>query len=443
MKKILLFVTSFFLFFQAFSQDFRYNGELAVQAGLGMPGTHDNEARFLAGSISFANTFKAYFDDSMVNVEAILIADDIGSQSSNGISAFVSDDGHFSLKLKEAYYDYNGGFWALRAGRQISAWGKADGIQITDILCPQDESNIIASTYKESRQGIDALRLSFIGEKVQADAYWIPFFTPSTMPLAKNNPLRRINFPDNFDNFVLETPSRYDDFELPEKKFANSEYAARLGMYFSSFDLSFYGFYGWDDMPFISYTPGASGISVSGSYERMAMFGVDSAIPVGDFVFRLESAFFPKRKMQTSAEYQAARQIGGEDSESFEDHNQILALAGLDWSLSDGWTINMQYIGDGVFGKSENLDRKSYNHQLSLSLEKSLLNETLTLSGLAFLDLRDFSSNTELSAEYSLSDSIKLSIVGNIFLEGPDGKDGLYGAYHDLTCLTLRGKISF
>ena len=76
-------------------------------------------------------------------------------------------------------------------------------------------------------------------------------------------------------------------------------------------------------------------------------------------------------------------------------------------------------------------------------LEKTLLNDLITLSALAFVDLRDFSSNATLSAEYMLTDAIKLFLLGDIFLEGPDGKKGLYGAYRDLSCVTLKGKISF
>ena len=81
--------------------------------------------------------------------------------------------------------------------------------------------------------------------------------------------------------------------------------------------------------------------------------------------------------------------------------------------------------------------------QTSLMLEKPLLNDTLTVSALAFLDLREFSSCIELSADYSLNDSIKLSLIGNLFLEGVDDKQGLYGANRDLSCITLKGTVSF
>lgn len=444
----------------AFAQELNYSGSLTALAGAGL--AEGNAGKFLAGQLAFDNTLKAYIGDSMFCINGILVADGTQSQSTNGVSNFASDDGIFSLKLKEAYFDYNGGFWSLRAGRQISAWGKADGIQVADILCPQDESNMIASTYKESRLGIDALRVSFMGSFFQSDLYWIPIFTPSTLPLAEKSALRKVVFPDRYENFALTCPKKWNDFDLPGLKLENSEFAARVGLYFSKFDLSFYGFYGWDDLPFFSYTADSEDtVVVTGAYKRMGMFGVDAAIPVKDFVFRLEAAFFPQRNIQTSAEWQAGRQLSGLDFDASKRSSQLVALAGFDWTPSGGWTITAQYIADAVFATKTQanrierngltvvsweeapLDRYAYVHRASLTVEKTLFNESLTLSALAFLDLTDLSSATELSAEYSLTDAIKLGLIGNLFFKGINGKDGLYGAYSGLTCLTLKGVVSF
>lgn len=444
----------------AFAQELNYSGSLTALAGVGL--AESNAGKFLAGQLAFDNTLKAYIGDSMFYINGILVADGTQSQSTNGVSNFASDDGIFSLKLKEAYIDYNGGFWSVRAGRQIAAWGKADGIQVADILCPQDESNMIASTYKESRLGIDALRVSFMKDFFQSDFYWIPIFTPSTLPLAEKSALRKVVFPDRYENFALSGPKKWNDFDTPSLRIENSEFAARLGFYFSKFDLSFYGFYGWDDLPFFSYTATSeSEAVVTGTYKRMGMFGADAAIPVKDFVFRLEAAFFPQRNIQTAAEWQAGRQMAGLAFDAAKRGNQLVALAGFDWTPSGGWTITAQYIADAVFAAKTQvyriaingqpatsweetvLDRYAYVHRASLTVEKTLFNESLTLSALAFLDLTDLSSATELSAEYSLTDAIKLGLIGNLFFKGIDGKAGLYGAYSGLTCLTLKGVVSF
>ena len=426
----------------SFGLDINYSGSATAQVGLGLPQTNSNAGSVLKGDLAVENILKAYHKDITVSAQAILVCDAAASQSSNGISTFSTGNGFFAIKLKEAYLDYNGGFWGLRVGRQIAGWGKADGLQVADVLCPQDESNALASTYKESRQGIDAARLSYMNDFMQADAYWIPIFTPSVLPFAKGNPLHDIVFPKEYGGFSLTTPKRYDDFDLPSLKIYNGEAAARLSFYFSKFDLSFYGFYGWEDLPLLTYTATSENTAtVTGEYERLLMFAIDAAVPMGDFVLRAEAAYFPERRIQTSAKWQAECQEKGTPFSSSEKHHQVRALAGFDWTPAGGWTITAQYMADIMEGSAANLDRRVYEHLASLSVEKTLLNELLTLSALVFFDLNDFSSSVEIEAEYSVTDSFKAALIGNLYFEGKE--KGMYGIYKDLSCATLRAKFSF
>ena len=413
---LLAFFVLFILCGAVYAQEMEYSGSFITQAGAGLPNTHHNKGDFLVGQTSFDSTFKVYIEESMLYINTILLYDALEGQSSNGVSAFVSDNNDFALHLKEAYFDWRGEKLALRVGRQISAWGKADDVQIVDILCPQDESSLY-SDYQDNRLGIDAVRLSYIGESTQTDFYWIPFFTPSTLPLAEGNPLNDVMF-GSFDN----APGSYSDFDRPDRDLSSSEYGARFSAYLPSFDFSLYGFYGWDDMPF--YTA-----DMNGKYKRMAMVGADDAIPAGDFVFRLESAFFPQRYIQASE--------GGTRQ-----RNQIMALGGVDWTPAGGWTITAQYVADIVTGSDSSLDRHTYEHLATLSVEKPFLNETILLSGSFAMDLRYFSTNTELVMEYKLTDSITLSMTGEFYFAGPD-KDGEFGSYKDLSCIILKGKYSF
>ena len=455
MSKSRIFTSAFFAVFvlgELSAQELSFSGNLTAQAGAGIPSTHENKGHFLVGTTVFDSTIKSYTDDSTLFVNSQLVYDALSGLSPNGTESFVSNDGTFAFKLKEAYFDYNGGSFAIRAGRQIAAWGKADSIQIADILCPQDNSSLIASNYKESRLGIDALRLSFIQNSMQLDAYWIPFFTPSTLPLAKGNPLNPISFPKFYEGYELFSPKTWSDFDLPEKKLSNSEYALRLSSYFSKFDLSLYGFYGWEDTPFFEYEPNFTGeyededfssINLRGGYKRLLMFGADAAIPFGVFVFRLETAFFPGRYIQTTAEHQKSCMLSGSKLDSALKRNQIVGLVGFDWDAGGGWSVMAQYVADYAAGSVKELDRKRYVHQATLTLSKSLLNELLSLSVHSELDLCDLSSFIEPEVDYSLTDSITVSLIGDFYLEGRNNEKGMYGIYRDLSCVTLKGKISF
>ena len=46
-----------------------------------------------------------------------------------------SEDG---FSVREAWLEHVGDGWDLRLGRQLIIWGKADGVRITDNICPTD-----------------------------------------------------------------------------------------------------------------------------------------------------------------------------------------------------------------------------------------------------------------------------------------------------------------
>ena len=440
-----------------YAQETTFNGSLTTKAGVSLANSHDLKHDFVLGQTIFDGTIKTFFDEGMVYVNGQLVHDAIGTQASNGMSGFVADDGSFALKLREAYIDWKTGIFALRIGRQIVSWGKADDIQITDVVSPFDESSVVANDYNESKLGVDAVRLSVLTDKAQVDAYYIPFFTPSILPIASKNPLRSRVFPSNVDGLDVYSPYYYDNFDLPKKRLSNSEYALRASLYTSVMDLSLYGFYGWDDTPFFKYSPlmyedanddpNLEGFTVSGKYRRMAMVGADAAIPVGDFVFRLETAYFPKRHIQTSADYQIEKSLNEEHSYTSRRRDQLLSLVGVDWTYSfpiiGSLTITAQYISDYVFNYKNYLNRKRYEHQVTLSVEKSFLNETLTVSGSGALEFCACSAAGEVEVDYQLNDAITLSMIGDSYIKGTQGRDGTYGLYRDFSSLTLKGKVSF
>ena len=426
-----------------------FSGDIETLWGVGAPWTDSdkNAGRFTLGTTNITGKLDAYYGNSSAYAEATFSYDATGAL--NGTEGSGNLGKGFDLSLGELWGDYTESFWGVRIGRQKAAWGKADGIDITNVLCPQDMSSLAAMTGDDSKLAVDAVRLSLSGNQFTADAYWIPFFTASVLPLDEGNPLRKFVVPATFDLAVpalkrtLVLPVRIAGIEKPELAIWNGEYGLRVSGYFSAFDLSLYGFYGWDDTPFLDYSisfgapavPGnpatamPNGLTVSGKYERMTMLGADAALPIGETVLRLEGAFFPQRHFQ--------KKEGG----SLE-KNQLSVLAGIDW-MPSGWTLTAQYYCDAVLGELENLERKdAYQHGATLSLSKSLVNETLELSFSGLIGFNDFDSMLSPSVEYSVSDQIDVGLKAFIFIPGPD-RDGKYGAYKDLSSISLNAKFSF
>ena len=399
-----------------------FSGNIETLWGAAAPWTDSDTSAgyFTLGTTTFTGTIDAYYDNSSALAEGSVTYDAVNNS--------------LEYSVDELWLDYTESIWGLRIGRQKAAWGKADGIDITNVLCPSDMSSLAAMISDDSKLAVDAIRLSLNGNQFTADAYWIPFFTPASLPIDEGNSLRKFVVPETIEIPVapgvnLAIPVTIGGIETPELSIWNGEYGLRVSGYLSAFDLSLYGFYGWDDTPILNYGMTSEAIVVSGKYERMAMIGADAALPIGETVLRLETAFFPQRHLQ--------KEEGGSLQK-----NQLSALAGIDW-MPSGWTLTAQYYCDAVFGDLGELERTdAYQHGATLSVSKSLVNETLELSFSGLIGFNDFDSLLSPSVKYSLSDQISLGASAYIFLPGPD-RDGKYGAYKDLSSLCLNAKFSF
>lgn len=427
---------------QASQTDF--SGGIFSQAGLALPNS-GQEGDFLTGESQTQCSLSLSSGESRAFIDGSISFDALKAQAAGQRADFVSGDSALSLQLKEAWADWDGGFWAVRIGRQISAWGQADGLQVTDILCPKDETSLIARDYADSRLGIDAARLSLKSQRFLVDAYWIPFFTPSSLPLTEGNPLKKVLFPREVlagKQLIPVNDIGGENLLLPQQKITSSEGAVKISAYLPMADFSLYGFYGYEREPLLLYQlekdeeGRPESLSLYGDYERLLMVGADTAIPVKELLLRLEAAFFPSRHF--SADF-ANQVFYGEKTVR---QNQLLALAGLDW-MPSGWTITAQYYADYIFSKSDKVERKAYLHQASLSLSKSFLQESLKLSLSGVLGLNEFDSMVSGDISYSLSDLITLTIGADIFSKGQDGEKGFYGAYKDLSCAYLKAQCKW
>ena len=409
----------------AFAQSAELSGEVTTMWGITAPWT-ENGGDFSTGTTDFTSTVEAYAGNGTVHADYTLSYDAVTES--------------YGFCLGEAYADYSAAFWGIRIGQQKIVWGKADGVYITDSVFPKDSTSLFTD---DASLPVTAARLSVTGSFFTADALWIPFFKGTELPLEESNPLRSALIPTSVSISGVGTiPVNIGSLEAPEAEIKNSEYGLKLSGYFPVCDLSLYGFYGWDKTPLMNYSlhisnpPVPDAVNVSGSYERLAMIGADAAFPIGETVLRLEGAYFPNRKLQASS---SSILSGGSTGIA---QQEIMALAGIDW-MPSGWTITAQYYGDVILDKSKDLEQEdSYTHGATLSVSRTLLQETLELSVSGLMGFNDFDSAIEASAAYSITDQLKLSGGAYVFLPGPEN-DGTYGAFKDLSTLYIKAAYCF
>jgi len=425
-KQILLSIVTVFLT-AAFAQETNFSGHLSTMWGIYAPGTK-NAGDFSTGTTKLSGTLETFMGN--------------GTALAEGSLAYNCVNKTFEYSIDEAYIDYSTANWGFRIGNQKVAWGKADGVQITNSVLPSNSTSLYL---EDDSLAINAARISYTNAAFTIDCYWIPFFRGNALPLEEGNPLRNALIPSNVTMNVMGSavnlPVTLGTLEEPAVKIENGEYGFKASTYLSYCDLSIYGFYGWDKTPLMKYnltTQGGlpSGIKINGEYKRIGMIGLDAAFPVKETVIRCETAFFPNRSFQSSTEYFMKT---GEVSIK---QNQIMALVGIDW-MPEEWTITAQYYFDLIVDKSAGIQRENaYTHGSTLSISKSFLQDTLELNLSGIIGFNAFDSAINFSAKYSLSDQIKLTAGTNIFLPGFE-KDGNYGVFKDLSSVFIKCQYNF
>jgi len=419
-----------------------FSGNAKTETGLYVR-SGDNAGHFSIAKETLTGTVDASTDKGKVYITGNVFYDAIKAGKTGEESA---SDG-LGADVKEAWYSLNSdlgtsGLTAgIKIGRQITGWGKADVIRITDVLCPQDLTTLNAANYSESRIGVDACKINLSGTYFSADAYWIPVFRPSVLPLENWNPLRRTIVPSSTSFSGVTIPVNVGQIEKPDAKLANCGYAGRLSFWFPAADFSLYGFYGYDDSPITSYTisydssDNPTGVTVDGKYYKYGMTGLDAAIPVKQFVLRVESAVFMDRALARKPEKAALEQV------SYYRKNRIMALGGIDW-IKDEWTVTAQCFDDVVLDYDDTLDRHEHEPGSTLRIMRTFLSETLTLTFDSAINWSEYDSFISLSAEYAVNDQLTLGIEGDGYIEGNDDYS-TYGKYKDFSSVSFKGIYRF
>jgi hypothetical protein len=144
------------------------------------------------------------------------------------------DDEFTSLTLREAYLDIFLGKVDLRIGKQISPWGRADGLNPTDNLTPSDYF-VRSPDHDDMRLGNYRIRAQYNPMewlKIEADV--IPWYTPSQYRFDQ------VDMPA----FVTINPPLNPGFQLDK-----SSVAGKIDLIFTGIEGSVSWFKGYDPLP--------------------------------------------------------------------------------------------------------------------------------------------------------------------------------------------------
>ena len=344
----------------------------------------------------------------------------------------ASCESRTGIELGEAWVDFSSGNAAFIVGRQIIAWGKADGITITDTLCPRDMTAFSGIDYTDSRLPVSALRVRIPCQAVSFEAVWIPVFEAMRLP-DEDNPLSDVARPASMAVGATTLPLSYTTEPVPSG-IDKGEYAAKIGYSGSAFDASVSIHYGWNDLPrstsslvYSGSTP--VGISVYQDWYRTLVTGADASVPAGPVVMRFEGAFLKGRYFSREGFLAPLKK------------DQTLLMAGLDWS-GNSWTITVQAVEDIVFEHKNDLTRDEAETAMTVSLSRTFLRESLEISTFGYLAFTNLDGYASATISYKADDNLELELGTDVFWGGPDNK-GTYEGYEELSSLFVKATYRF
>lgn len=233
------------------------------------------------------------------------------------------------FQLREAYADLYLGNFDLRAGQQIIAWGRADGINPTNNLTPQDYFVRSPEPY-DIRMGNFLVRGRYaIKSRIRLEGIWVPVYRHSVY---------------RFDLFDMPDFVNFADPYNPGAALKNGSFAGKVEFLFDRFDGSVSWFNGYDPMPGIEAgplpeTPGEDpSIDLYARPFRQQTVGFDFSFGLGSFGVRGEAAY-----REPDAAYKG---------EIFVPNRDLRYVLGIDRSFR-GFSMMVMYCGQYVFDFEE------------------------------------------------------------------------------------------
>lgn len=318
----------------------------------------------------------------------------------------IDKDAETNSHLLEGYVTAHFEKADLRIGKQVVAWGRADGINPTDNLTPRDYV-VLLPFEDDQRFGTTAVKLdTFLTQEHTFTVFATPFFEPSKIPL-----------PTAGRTIVETTPAR----TLP-----NTEVGLKLNKVGEGFDWSVSTFRGFSLLPdarLIGSTP--AGPILELHYDRITILGADFARNYGRFGLRGEVAY-----------------VNTEDDAGTDPsvkNPYLFWVVGVDRTFFENLSVNLQFFQRRVrrYQNPETItdstersiaiqnavldgQRDRLNNGISFRVSKKWFNDTLEAEIFAVVNLTRNDRFVRPLLTYAFSDQWK-GTIGAEFYQGADG----------------------
>jgi hypothetical protein len=360
------------------------------------------------------------------------------------------NDTDWRLDVREAYldvYEFLSDNVDLRIGKQVIVWGKADKLNPTSNLCPDDLEDTLDFGEK---LGVNAINASYYLGDWMLNAVMVPVFTPARLPSGDRAAMLAPPMmpPPGVTLRNITTANVEPERTLDE----TSQFGVRLSGMVGNYDVSFSYFYGRDDLPLasrVTLTPvdqfGVMDAVVELTYPRLHVIGADFAGSLRNVGVWGEAALIlPENvEMPTSVLTPAGLQPQAV-STTQDDDAYLKFVVGMDYTFRSGWFLNMQYVRGFLHERGKD----NLNDYVVGRIEKSFLNDTLKVVplgvALTVTDWDDAGNNYAVAGmpelTYYPADNVELTL-GATIIEGKG--ESLFSRMKDNDEIYIKAKVSF
>jgi len=335
-----------------------------------------------------------------------------------------------SWDLKQAYIDYYTDWLTLRFGRQIISWGKADEINPTDILNPQDLSNFLEDKI-DRKIGLFTVKADWLLYGFELQTIWKPEY-------------EMMKFPDQDSNWGLMS-SNAPLMVVPDHSHLNmdqTDWAVKLSKTFGLYDFSLGYANALEYIPTRHYLPDTTGSSsfIPADILRADMIGFDFAGSVATVGLWGEAGYF------------ITDDVDGNNP--LVKNPYIQFVLGSDYTFPHSIKINVQYFQEYITKVDDEIEEKAEEALFSkLGIMIPLKQAVTTRIGKTFgfgeahsieffgiYDLKDEGYMVGPKLTLSPQDAVKFEF-GAMFFDGK--KDVLFGRFKDNDVIYVKGIYSF
>ena len=313
----------------------------------------------------------------------------------------IGDGADTETSLLEGYATVHFASADLRIGKQIVAWGRADGINPTDNLTPRD-FKVLLPFEDDQRFGTTALKLDwYLSTEHTLTFFTTPFFEPSKFPFPPGMRLRETR---------------------PARTLSNSEAAVNFNKTGGGLDWSLSYFHGYSLLPEMHPLPSSPVLELR--YPKVDVIGADLARNFGRYGMRAEIAYIQtedRRGQNPVAVNPYIYVVAGVDRTFLENLNVNLQLVGR-WvqHYTDPSTIADPNARAAATANAINFGlQKRANHGMTARVSNKWFNNTLEAELLAFVNFEHTNSYLRPLVTYAFTDHAKATL-GAEFYRGPD-----------------------